>query len=397
MKKKNRSQIWFITLTDIFHSAGYGAARKNRMQALSKYIDIHLFIPFYPTNQFIKKSWFSSIRFHSLTDSIEDKWNLSWLFKYYTTILRIFNDVPKHSIIYTDSFFIPLSKLIFRNRYQFIFDYHGIWYKQLYEKGYRNKFFLHFIKLLEHKSLKMCSKIICIDRKIIDHLINVVNISPSSIKHISNGVDLQHFNKDIKTKSLRKALNILENDIVLFFSGSFRPWHGIDNLIEVLKILSFHNIKYKMLFVGDGPDRKRIEMRCKNELPNSNIIFTGQVSYDDLPKYISLADICLYFPKDIANNSRGYYGDPLKFYEWMAMNKAIVTINATDLVYRFSKESPILTANSTIKSFAELVKHLINDDKERKDLGKKGFEYVCCNNTWDMTAKKIYDFIINSN
>lgn len=393
MSKGIRLKVWCITFTDIFNSTGYGVARKNRLQALAKYVDLHLFAPFPFRNRFIEKPWFKSIQFHGLTDSINDIRKISWLFKYFRLILRIYDSIPKKSIIYTDSFLVPLLSIFFGKRYHFIIDYHGIWSKQLEEKGHLNRLFLFLVKIVEQRSLKQCFRIICVDRKIIDSLQQIVSITSIPIKHISNGVDIQHFNKNIKSRELKKQFRISDDDIVLFFSGSFRPWHGLDNLVDVLKQLSYHTKNFKMIFVGDGPDRKRIEQRCNQELPEHSVIFTDQVSYEDLPKYTSLADICLYFPKDILKKSRGYFGDPLKLYEWMAMSKAIITIDDPDLIYRFGKEPPMLTVSPNPGSFVDAIRHLSSKEKERNNLGKKGFDYVKHNKSWDITAKEIYKVI----
>lgn len=394
MKKMKTPEIWFVTLNDIFQPTGFGSTRRNRIQALSKYTDIHLFAPFPPPDNSTEKTCFSSVNFHGVAGTIDAGLSILWLFRYYKLILQIFDTIPKQSIIYTDSFLIPLSQLILRKKYHFVLDYHGIYFRELIERGYAKKtMLLHFVKAVERRSLKMCSKIICIDRKIIEYIQKEVGIDPPVLAHISNGVNLQHFDKNIKTKSLRNELDISNDDIVLFFSGGFQPWHGLDNLIDVLIKLCLYKLQFKMVFVGDGPELKRIEQRCKNELPEGVAIFTGKINYNDLPYYTSIADICLYFPKLITDNLRGYYGDPAKFYEWMAMKKPIITIDAPDLIYRFGDDPPTALAKPNVTSFTQAVKDMIVNKKEKLEVGEKGYQFVKNNNTWDIIGKKICDFI----
>ena len=45
-----------------------------------------------------------------------------------------------------------------------------------------------------------------------------------------------------------------------------------------------------MLIIGDGPDKDAYEKYTESKGASSNIIFTGKVSWEDIPKYYNLGD-----------------------------------------------------------------------------------------------------------
>jgi glycosyltransferase involved in cell wall biosynthesis len=123
---------------------------------------------------------------------------------------------------------------------------------------------------------------------------------------IPDGVDLSQF-KPGKEDALRRKYN-LDNCTVIGLLGNLiwnprsQMCYGSD-LIEVIDQLRDRSVKG--LIIGDGSGLARLETECAARGLQDRILFVGRISYNDLPPYINLMDICLSTQtNDIAGNVR---------------------------------------------------------------------------------------------
>jgi len=103
---------------------------------------------------------------------------------------------------------------------------------------------------------------------------------------IHNGVDIQKFkiqNSKLKIKS--------KNSKVIITTSRLVPKNGIDILIrataEVKKIIP----DIRCYIIGEGEERNNLELEIRNLKLEDTVKLLGQASHDELPKYLSAADI----------------------------------------------------------------------------------------------------------
>ena len=105
-------------------------------------------------------------------------------------------------------------------------------------------------------------------------------------------VDNEFFNKQEKKHkpniaSIRKKLNILDEDLVIIFPSKFINRKKPIDLIKAVSKIKNKNLV--LLFVGDGPEKKNMETECnKNGI---KAIFTGLVNQKEISKYYIISDI----------------------------------------------------------------------------------------------------------
>lgn len=115
-----------------------------------------------------------------------------------------------------------------------------------------------------------------------------------NVVFIPDGVDTKTA-KPIDATSLKKELG-LENSLVVGLLGTM-SWsqkhqmcYGWD-VLEALGMLKDEPIK--ALLVGDGDGRPILEHRAQELGIGDRVVFTGQIHYDHLPRYLSAMDICV--------------------------------------------------------------------------------------------------------
>lgn len=131
--------------------------------------------------------------------------------------------------------------------------------------------------------------------------------------HIPNGVDIERFNP---------ACEHPTPEDILPFSRPIIGYAGkMQELFDVDLLLAAANAIPEATFVCIGqllnPKQLKSLWGCRN------IYYLGDKHYTSLPDYLHAFDICI-IP---ARMSKQHGGDPIKFYEYLAMGKPIVTTN----------------------------------------------------------------------
>lgn len=125
------------------------------------------------------------------------------------------------------------------------------------------------------------------------------NLKKSSVRVMHNFVDSGMFHEDLDARrQLRIKYNILDNDKVVLYSGRVIKSKGIRELFKALTMLKLANVH--LVVVGSSwyganeynpfeRELKQLSLNLKNE-----VIFTGYVAHENMNKYYSFADVCVF-------------------------------------------------------------------------------------------------------
>jgi glycosyltransferase involved in cell wall biosynthesis len=131
--------------------------------------------------------------------------------------------------------------------------------------------------------------------------------------------------------------------------GSFFYFSGLP---EVLTELSLSALDVKLVLIGGGEqDAELRSLVTKLEL-QAKVIFTGMVSFDQLPDFIAAADVAINpMQVDLVSD----LALPNKVIQYMASGVAVVTTRLNGLLSTFGQESGITWAGNprevAIKAF----------------------------------------------
>lgn len=147
------------------------------------------------------------------------------------------------------------------------------------------------------KILKYYDKIITISEYTKQRVLTIGE--KENIQVVYNGLNVGMFSEKISTDIInqyRKKYNIKKSDVVLMYTGRLVKEKGILELINSVIKLTNENYNIVLLVVGNKASNKNekdlfIAKICNLASKYSNIIFTGFVSYENLPIYHNLANI----------------------------------------------------------------------------------------------------------
>lgn len=109
---------------------------------------------------------------------------------------------------------------------------------------------------------------------------------------IPTGIDLKLHSEQVGKKridELKRRLSISEKEFVVLSLGRLAKEKNVDELIHNMAEMDSERIK--MVIVGDGPDRERLENLAEEGGMANKVIFTGMVEPDKVNEYYQLADV----------------------------------------------------------------------------------------------------------
>ncbi len=203
------------------------------------------------------------------------------------------------------------------------------------------------------------------------------------IKVVPNGVDLikiKNQKSKIKIDELKKELGIKENEKVVITVSRLVEKNGISDLIEAMNIL--RDLSVKLLILGVGPLEENLKLKTKNLKLEDKILFLGNVSNNEVPKYLGIADV---FVRSSLSEGLGN-----SFLEAMAAGVPIIGTPVGGIPdFLRDGETGLFCEVRSPKSIAEKVKLILDDENLRQRLILQGKKLVEEKYDWDLVAQKM--------
>lgn len=135
---------------------------------------------------------------------------------------------------------------------------------------------LKFYNTLDKIALRLCKKIIAVSDVIRDDLLHV-GLDGARIVVMKNAVGNDFEEKDFQRFRLEKrsALSIDADDFVIGFVGRLSEEKGAKYLIEAASEMKSRDMRFKIIIVGDGPERERLSNMIEEMRLGENVFFTG--------------------------------------------------------------------------------------------------------------------------
>lgn len=125
-----------------------------------------------------------------------------------------------------------------------------------------------------------------------------------------------------------------EGEFLVNFHGNFIPLQGVQYIIEAAHILKNEPIKFRL--IGDGQTHDEAVSKARGL---SNVEFLEKVPFNEMPRYISEADVSLGIFGDTDKASRVI---PNKVYEAIALGKAVISGESPAIRELFTDRKDIL-------------------------------------------------------
>ncbi len=226
------------------------------------------------------------------------------------------------------------------------------------------------------KSLEQSSVVTITAREFLKSM----NIKKYNYAYLPNGVDTKMFKP--KKKKQRK-------DITIGYVGALREWVDLRPMLLAVKELhETRKYKLRVLVVGGEEDLWQYKRFVKKNNIEKIVEFTGNVSYDEVPKHINEMDITtMPFKKTPVTDGTC----PLKLLEYLACEKAAIVTRLNETKKMLG--SLVLYAD-TKEEWKKQISLLYHDWFLREKLGKEGRAAVEKSFSWERICKELEKLLI---
>ena len=205
---------------------------------------------------------------------------------------------------------------------------------------------------------------------------------PVSVLHL--GADVEAFRPDLPTDDLRKRHGLGARPLVVCVSRLVMR-KGQDVLIRGMERVRRQVPGATLVIVGAGPGERRLRALATGA-PAGSVVFAGQVSEEDLPRYYALGDV---FAMPCRTRLAGLEveGWGNVFIEAGACAKPVVVGDSGGAREALvDGETGILVDGADVEAVADAVGSLLCDPDRVRAMGRAGRERVVRELTWPAVA-----------
>jgi glycosyltransferase involved in cell wall biosynthesis len=150
------------------------------------------------------------------------------------------------------------------------------------------------------------------------------------------------------------------------FVGSFKPWHGLDLLLDAWLDARARGVDLRLELLGDGPVRGLLEARVAAAGAGDAVRFHGTCAHEEVAPFLRAIDIAV-APSPPAEDP---YFSPLKVYEYAAAGCAIIAPSTGQAAERLEHgRDALLVAPGDARALADALEFLARDAAARRRLG----------------------------
>jgi glycosyltransferase involved in cell wall biosynthesis len=284
---------------------------------------------------------------------------------------------PKADIYYSRDEYVLLALSLIIPREKLVFEVHqfspsriGAWFQQ--------------------QVVKRVGHIVAITQKLKDDFVKERGATPETVLLAHDGVREARFANLPSKDEARQKIGWAQNAFIVGFVGRLQMLNTLEKGLGTL-VQALAKVEGASLAIVGGPDEAVEALRrewLKLELPAERFLYVGQVTPDAVPLYLRAFDVCA-MPHPF-NPQFAYYTSPLKLFEYMAAERAIVASDLpawADVVE--NGKNALLVPASDIEALADAIQRLKDSPELRENLGTAARERVMEHYTWAARAAMI--------
>lgn len=183
---------------------------------------------------------------------------------------------------------------------------------------------------------------------------------------VRTGIDLNRF-RPLDKPTMRAKLGVSDAPTIGILA-TLRDWKGHNYLLDAMNSLRNEFPDWKLIVIGDGPQRKRLEARVADEALGSTVRFVGNV--DNVPEWLSTLDI-------FTLPSFGDEGVPQSIMQAMACGLPVVSTPVGAIAEAVQAGvTGLMVGTRDANALADALARLMRDVALRQKMGAAGLTYA---------------------
>jgi N-acetyl-alpha-D-glucosaminyl L-malate synthase BshA len=206
------------------------------------------------------------------------------------------------------------------------------------------------------------------------------------IEVIPNFIDLSRFTK-LRKDHFRKAIAPNKEKLIIHASN-FRPVKRVQDVVKVFNKIA-EKIPSKLLLIGDGPDREKIEKECRESPVSEHIRFLGKM--DVVEEILSVGDLFI-LPSETES-----FG--LAALEAMACQVPVISTNTGGMPeLNVHGETGFMSAVGDVDEMAKNAIHILEDEVRLNKFKEQALNRARHFDIWQIQPlyEKLYENVISN-
>jgi phosphatidyl-myo-inositol dimannoside synthase len=214
------------------------------------------------------------------------------------------------------------------------------------------------------------------------------------MERLTPGVDVENYRPHLPgAAELRERLGLADRPVIVCVSRLVAR-KGQDMLIKALpRVREISGRDVALLVVGHGPYRKRLEALAEERGLSRDVVFTGGVTWADLPLYFAVGDVFA-MPCRTRRGGLDVEGLGIVYLEASATGLPVVAGNsggAPDAV--LPGETGYVVDGRSVEQIAARLGELVADETLAKAMGERGRAWVESRWQWSHQAERLRELL----
>lgn len=220
-----------------------------------------------------------------------------------------------------------------------------------------------------------------LSQKIKDTIVKEYKLDESSVSFVLNGVDLSN--------CLRKENYLTNNGFKLINISRFSPQKNHVRLIDAFNISLKRNPNLFLLLIGDGEEKKSLEIYVEKLKLSNNIIFLGQQS--NVFNFLHDSDAFIL--------SSDFEGVPMSLIEAMGTGLPIISTDVGGIMDMIDNEKEGILTKCNERDLSNAILRLANDKLLREKIGRQAYIRSNSFSSQNMASNylNVYKGLLNEN
>lgn len=234
-------------------------------------------------------------------------------------------------------------------------------------------------KTLSH----LCDGVVSVSSKLFEY-IQEKGYSKNQI-YLSNASDPELFRKRADSKE-NPLHEICKGKFVVTWAGNNAlSWQGTNLIIEVAERMQIENPD--VVFVTFG------SRSLYNDKILPNLYSFNEVRHDILPEFLSYAHVGLCLYNDYDWCPYGFYGSPLKLFDYMSMELVVISSGMGQINEIVQEKKNGFLTNNAVDEIIDLIKYSKDNFENLYSLRKQARQDILDQYNWKLVASQTAEFL----
>ena len=233
---------------------------------------------------------------------------------------------------------------------------------------------------IEKISIKFSDIVITVNKAFVDTFISR-GCPREKLRIVMNSPQTSVFEKYTKNEVIKPR----GDKFVLMYHGMIVEKHGLDTMVEALKILRNKITNLEMIICGYGEYEPQLLKDIKEYYLESVVNFMGEVTIEKIAETIPRIDVGI-IPNKI--NPFTQINFPTRIFEYLINKKPTVVPKTIGISDYFEGDAIFYFNSGNAKSLADVIFEIYKDPTKSSDIVNKGYE-VYKKYTWECESNNL--------